>query len=488
MFSHLNSVAISSVLISSLLFSASVTAQNERYSPQQLQDDLHIAQRALEEAHGGIYRYRPKSYIDQQFKDALLSLKQSGDALDFYRVLKPTVASIACGHTTALLSLHDKEALKQELLLPFEVKVLQGRVFIFRDLSETTATQQFAGREILSINGLEMKTILNAMTTAMHGDGNIPTMRAIEVGRAFKEMLFTLLQMRGEFNVVLREAGSKNTEHHQFKGRSLETLKQTWSKQYPQDQDPDRFITTNFFDEGNIAYLKIDKFIAAGTGKDGATQFKEVFETIREKASHTLVIDVRDNGGGEDALGKLLFSHLVDQPFSYYDTLTIKTDQFTMDQYAEEPIRLKAKWLEARPDGQFNFLRHPNLGTQQPSSPTFKGRVLVLINGGSYSTTAEFLTQVHTRHRATFIGEESGGAYYGNTSGHHMMLTLPNTKVRLVVPLMTYQLSTQSNSKTKPAADRGVMPDYPVQRTIDDYLQGRDPELRLALKLAKQTK
>jgi C-terminal processing protease CtpA/Prc len=481
MFLRLSSAVMTSFLTASLSLSASAGAQSERFSPQQLQEDLQIAKRAIEEAHGGMYRYRPKTYIDQQFADAQTALNHSTDALGFYRHLKPAVASIACGHTAALLPLSIKEAMKHELLLPFEVKILQGRVFVFRDLS---GAQQFAGREILSINGMDIKSIVRTMTNAMHGDGNIPTMRAIEVGRAFKELLFTMLQMHGEFKIVLRDPKSKTVGQHQIAGLESDALKQAWSKQYPQDQDSERFLNTVFFEQGKIAYLKIDNFSVTGTDKDGEAILKETFEAIRDQGSHTLVIDVRDNGGGEDALGKLLFSYLVDQPFSYYDALTIKTDKYTMDQYAEEPIRLKAKWLSARADGQFNFLKHPNLGIQQPSLPTFKGRVLILVNGGSYSTTAEFLTQAHTHRRATFIGEESGGAYFGNTSGHNMLLTLPNTKVRLVVPLMTFQLSTQGPH----AADRGVMPDYAVQRTIADYLQGRDPEWNLALRLAKQNK
>ncbi|WMW80920.1 hypothetical protein RF679_01240 [Undibacterium cyanobacteriorum] len=78
--------------------------------------------------------------------------------------------------------------------------------------------------------------------------------------------------------------------------------------------------------------------------------------------------------------------------------------------------------------------------------------MLILINGGSFSTTSEFLTQVHTRGGATFIGQGSGGAYFGCTSGNQMTLTLPNTKGRLVVPLLNYLLSTQAAHE----ADRGM--------------------------------
>ena len=64
-----------------------------------------------------------------------------------------------------------------------------------------------------------------------------------------------------------------------------------------------------------------------------------------------------------------------------------------------------------------------------------------MINGGSFSTTSEFLSQAHFHRRATFIGEESAGGYYGNSSGMVPLVTLPNTKVAVRVPLVTYHMS-----------------------------------------------
>src|SRR5215210_7293731 len=75
------------------------------------------------------------------------------------------------------------------------------------------------------------------------------------------------------------------------------------------------------------------------------------------------------------------------------------------------------------------------------NKPTFTGKVFILINGGSFSTTSEFLSQAHFHKRATFIGEESAGGYYGNSSGFMPVVTLPNTKLAVRVPLMTYYMA-----------------------------------------------
>src|SRR5713226_2498855 len=64
-----------------------------------LQEDLRILKSALEEGHPGIYRYTPKPDVDRAFAAAADQLNRPMTALEFYRVLAPTVAALKCGHT-----------------------------------------------------------------------------------------------------------------------------------------------------------------------------------------------------------------------------------------------------------------------------------------------------------------------------------------------------------------------------------------------------
>ena len=164
---------------------------------------------------------------------------------------------------------------------------------------------------------------------------------------------------------------------------------------------------------------------------------------MNESGTKSLILDLRDNGGGADELGKLLLSYLLDEPFKYYDDLVINARQFTFQKYTDHTEPLPADLLEVQPDGKYRMVKHPNWGMQQPSKPPFRGKVLILINGGSFSTTSEFLSHAHFHKRATFIGEESGGGYYGNTSGPRLRLTLPHSKVQVAVPLMTYYMAVR---------------------------------------------
>jgi C-terminal processing protease CtpA/Prc len=210
--------------------------------------------------------------------------------------------------------------------------------------------------------------------------------------------------------------------------------------------------------------------------------FRDAFAEMQEKKTAVLILDVRGNGGGEDRLGKLLISYLLDTPFQYYSDLLVNKLSPRFARYAEGSEPQPAGMVSRGTDGRYHFVGHPNWGLQQPTRPTFRGKVFILIDGGSFSTTAEFLSQAHFHRRATFLGEESGGGYYGNTSGDMPELTLPHSQIRMVVPLVGYYMAVGPGQP----ADHGVLPDRPVHYTIDEVLAGRDKEMELALELARQ--
>ena len=100
------------------------------------------------------------------------------------------------------------------------------------------------------------------------------------------------------------------------------------------------------------------------------------------------------------------------------------------------------------------------------------------MNGGSFSTTGEALSIIHFNKKAIFVGEECGAAYYGSNSGIIPVLTLPNTKIRLSVPLFKYTMAVNDNP-----TNRGIVPDYPIFIDIMDLIDKKDSETEFLLKL-----
>ncbi len=96
------------------------------------------------------------------------------------------------------------------------------------------------------------------------------------------------------------------------------------------------------------------------------------------------------------------------------------------------------------------------LGTVQPASERFTGNIFLLVGRSTASATSDFAAWMHSLGLATIIGEETGGNYYGNTSNWEFNITLPNTKIRLLLPLARYL----TNVKPDIPLGRGIIPDH----------------------------
>jgi len=111
----------------------------------------------------------------------------------------------------------------------------------------------------------------------------------------------------------------------------------------------------------------------------------------------------------------------------------------------------------------------------------FLGKLIVLMDGNTFSTAADVTAVLRQMKRATFVGEESGGGFEGNTSGRNASLTLPNSKLSLRV-----QMSGYWNAVSGGERGRGTQPDFPVEKKVSDLLRGVDAPMEKALALARE--
>src|SRR2546430_7390654 len=75
---------------------------------------------------------------------------------------------------------------------------------------------------------------------------------------------------------------------------------------------------------------------------DNRQWMKQTFQTLHEKGTKALIIDLRGNGGGEDEYGALLVSELTDKPFRYFDHINIKTFRPSFDAHLDGHFDAKA--------------------------------------------------------------------------------------------------------------------------------------------------
>jgi C-terminal processing protease CtpA/Prc len=92
-----------------------------------------------------------------------------------------------------------------------------------------------------------------------------------------------------------------------------------------------------------------------------------------------------------------------------------------------------------------------------------------------------FLANIKGQTNVTLVGEETGGGYYGNNGVFIPEMVLPNTKLRVRLPL--YRIV---NNKNIPFNGRGILPDVEVKATSESIRLNKDPKMEKALALIKK--
>jgi C-terminal processing protease CtpA/Prc len=445
-----------------------------------LKEDLGILWDMLEEGHGGLDRYAPTEALKKSFDEAGSALTVPLTEFDFYTRLLPLVAEIKDGHTRLTLSPEGVEYLDaQPVFFPFGLRFLKGKAYVLGNMSPESNVKE--GAELLAIDGMPIMEIVSELLPLIPSDAGIRTsrLRRLEHPAAFGRLLALRFGLRESRRVRFRPFRSRETREVTIPSITAGDIIRLLPERYPAAAERRPSYELSF--EGSTAVLTIRQFgDDPGKARPRYPEFlMETFRSLEERKTPSLIIDLRGNGGGLDEYGKLLFAHVMDRPFLYYRALETKKDRYDLFRFTDESAEAAeelARPLRKNVRGSFDVLGHPNRGLQMPREPRFAGRVAILIDGGSFSATGETTSAFHYNRKAVFFGEECGSGYYGNTSGFMVTAALPNTRIRIRIPLVLYTMAVEGYPK-----DRGIVPDFPVTPTIEDLLAGRDPAKDRAL-------
>jgi C-terminal peptidase prc len=169
------------------------------------------------------------------------------------------------------------------------------------------------------------------------------------------------------------------------------------------------------------------------------------------KGGRALVIDLRDNGGGEAEAMADVASALLPAGLSL-GRFTDRAGEVKLEPFTRSALYSSAETLER-----------------------FRGPVVILTSARTASAAEVFAAAMRERGRALVVGEQTCGCVLGIRRRH----VLPDGGV-LDISEMDYRTAAGSRLE-----GTGVRPDMEVAPTLEDLRRGRDRALTLALELLK---
>ena len=206
---------------------------------------------------------------------------------------------------------------------------------------------------------------------------------------------------------------------------------------------------------GDVRVLDLPTFSVGGPDEvemgleSFADFFEQAFTTFRERNLHTLVIDLRKNGGEDSRVGDMLVSYITDQPYRMFARIDAKLSKQALEwlrRYGEEILEDDI----ASAVGE-TVTGEPPLETPPPTSLRFGGDVFVLTSRCTASSATDFAAVVKDFGLGTVVGEETGGL--PTDFGDSIIFTLPETGLELRV---SYKYFVRPGGFDD---GRGVLPD-----------------------------
>lgn len=202
-----------------------------------------------------------------------------------------------------------------------------------------------------------------------------------------------------------------------------------------------------------------------------------LFDDIRSRGYTRLLIDLRGNTGGNPQIADSLFKYLMTGPLSHYCNGT-KVSRLLVEQLT--PHLAAEKLGTIRPAPRRWHMHFPYRSTldadRLAAIQQFEGDIVVLTDGLTSSAGEWFAAILRANRIGTFIGEPTGEG--GAVPGSPATVSLPNTSLTLHVSCMLHHMPEGIDDSFP-----GVLPDYYVRQTLDDFRAGRDTVMEFVKKM-----
>ncbi|MEL7311061.1 MAG: S41 family peptidase [Pseudomonadota bacterium] len=480
---------IAFLLLPSVAMSQTAAAR-QQLDAQATLADIDLAEQALSALHAGYDRYLAREALDQLWSDVRARSQDGLTRGELYFHISRVLAEIRCDHTKAELPKDiEDERQRAPLYLPFRFQFFERRMYV------TQAAEGIAldrGAEIVSIDGRPVADLIDAVSSVFPVDGDTDYIKAHSIanfgefmGPAFEHFMPFVYTLKPDAELQLRgEGGDLRTlvvPRIGFEAYAGITGEARYSRNFV---DAVRFETLG----DDAGYLAVDTFINYRKPVDPDDLYAPVFKRMREEGRDKLIIDLRRNGGGSNDAAWGLFRWLINAPIQPTPEIWTRFDRIEpelrehLSTWDERVLKPKPRWFRQIDNGYYKLvskLAGAPWRKMKPKRGAFDGEIIMLTSYDNASGVTHLLSALKGIDRAMFVGEPTGGASTGATAGYIAFLTLPNSAIKIRIPL---QRTIMANSdRLDPRG--GIRPDVEVLQTRESYFAGEDPALATAKRL-----
>lgn len=360
---------------------------------------------------------------DKAYLDYLPKVTQTKSTVEYYRLLQKFYAQLRDGHTNVYFP---KELVSQvNSRPPIWTELIEGKVFITKVFSDSLKNIGIVpGLEIMEIDNMPVKDYAKQYVEPYQSSS---TPQDLEV----REFTYGLISGDRHTPINLKLRSAKG----QVFNRSI-------ARSGYHDIKPDEGMS--FTVMNGIGYLVINNF----EDSKYIQRFDSLFTQIN--TTKGLIIDIRNNGGGNSFIGDQILTRLINKPFQGLG--------YRIPKYISIPGK-GVQWDEEAADGI------------QPNGKLYYAKpVILLVSARTFSAAEDFAATFDYIKRGKLIGQITGGS-----TGQPVTFNLPGGGSARVCGKHNFY------PDGKEFVGVGIQPDIVVEKRVADMYHGRDAALLKAI-------
>ncbi len=411
---------------------AQVIVSEKKYTSLELNEDLDSLKSYLIAVHPNPFSVISKRKFEIELSKIKSDFTNGLTLREYYRRISHLVAAISDGHTAIKFPRMNRLLNDESTLFPYIAELsISAPHIIINDYIYDTLAQIPNGSEIISINNIDANKIIATIINNTSGESN-----AYRLKTASNLFLGLLLNTYFDF-------GNTFTVKYNYKNeyfiKSFPAIPFKDFKLALQNKKKKAASNTSSMAAYSLSIQKeiktaIIDFRYCFDGIAFSKFLDSTFDILKNEKIETLIIDLRENGGGNSALGDTLFKRIAKRPFTQFGKTVIK--------YSKQQKHFNQKQCEEDTSycSTYNYMKSKTSGTTEifeskavihPYKTNFNGAIYLLTSLKTFSSASTLSQCFKHYHMGTIIGEETGGWLV--TYGDKISINLPISELSLSI-------------------------------------------------------
>tara|TARA_R110002126_G_scaffold106967_8_gene242197 strand:+ start:3736 stop:5244 length:1509 start_codon:yes stop_codon:yes gene_type:complete len=491
------------ILLLFVSFIANAQSIDAPFSKEKMKKDFEVFKNISITANSGLKKYRSEKQIDSIYNWANQQIEKITTYREFYNLISTITDFEGSCHNEIALPKKYATSLKNENYgyFPYPIQWVAGKWVV--NISDKELP---LGAEIMKINEVPISTIIPALYKYYSTDGFNLTGKRTGLMTSFSKYYRLHFGLTKTFTISYLNPISKELETKTVQSVGNKTYYENFRKMH--SMSIEQYYYANLRENQKYKYkqlnpttgiLTIHTFDIGDEKTNGHKKYKSfldsIFTNIKASKIVNLIVDVRNNGGGNDPNDLVTYSYLTDRNFQENKQAWITFKKIPLLQYYKSAI---PKFIRPLVVGKFNkefqtifskekdgkYYQDDNAADHKiitPNPNAFNGKIYLLTSPKIASAGSLFASMVAGNINTITIGEETLGGYYGHNGHTPVSYKLPKSKIEITFSVVNLEQDVPKKENQK--YGRGIIPNYEITQTFDDYINNTDTQLNFTMDL-----